>query len=293
MRRRARGLSSQCDKRDSGEVEGSGRAMPVLDVQADGCPGADEIRAALGHMAASEAFRGSPQLVAFLRYVVEATLRGDADRIKGYTIAVEALGRARRLRSADRSDRARGGDAPAPRAHALLRERRQARSGADRPAARQLRAGFRRDALPPARPAPLRAGSPRVDAAVALGRRQLALARGRRRARCCSARASTAGSISGSTSTRRTRRRRSSLAAPSRASDPARARRPAYPVVFVGRVPVGRRCRRRAAGGRSLRGKLRDALARFDEIAGHQRHAAGPIAPRARPMARQRRAITA
>ena len=45
-------------------------------------------------MAASEAFRGSPQLVAFLRYVVEATLRGEQDRIKGYTIAVEALGRA-------------------------------------------------------------------------------------------------------------------------------------------------------------------------------------------------------
>jgi tetratricopeptide (TPR) repeat protein len=45
-------------------------------------------------MAGSEAFRGSPQLVSFLRYVVEATLRGDSDRIKGYTIAVEALGRA-------------------------------------------------------------------------------------------------------------------------------------------------------------------------------------------------------
>src|SRR5262249_5295952 len=29
----------------------------------------------------------------FLRYVVAATLRGEADRIKGYTIAVEALGR--------------------------------------------------------------------------------------------------------------------------------------------------------------------------------------------------------
>ena len=58
------------------------------------CPNTDEIRAALEHMAASEAFRGSPQLVAFLRYVVEETLRGASDRIKGYTIAVEALGRA-------------------------------------------------------------------------------------------------------------------------------------------------------------------------------------------------------
>ena len=51
-------------------------------------------RAALEHMAISEAFRGSPQLVAFLRHVVEATLRGAGDRIKGHTIAVEALGRA-------------------------------------------------------------------------------------------------------------------------------------------------------------------------------------------------------
>src|SRR2546423_8245607 len=67
--------------------------MPILTAQIDACPNADEVRAALGHMAASEAFRGSPQLVAFLRYVVEATLRGKQDRIKGYTIAVEALGR--------------------------------------------------------------------------------------------------------------------------------------------------------------------------------------------------------
>jgi tetratricopeptide (TPR) repeat protein len=68
--------------------------MPGAEPQRDAGPCADEIRAALEHMAGSEAFRGSPQLVSFLRYVVEATLRGDSDRIKGYTIAVEALGRA-------------------------------------------------------------------------------------------------------------------------------------------------------------------------------------------------------
>jgi tetratricopeptide (TPR) repeat protein len=67
--------------------------MPGVGAQIDKIPCADEIRAALEHMAASDAFRGSPQLVAFLRYVVEATLRGTGDRIKGYTIAVEALGR--------------------------------------------------------------------------------------------------------------------------------------------------------------------------------------------------------
>jgi TolB-like protein len=67
--------------------------MPVLSAQADDPVGDGEIRLALERMAASEAFRGSPQLIAFLRYVVEATLGGQADRIKGYTIATEALGR--------------------------------------------------------------------------------------------------------------------------------------------------------------------------------------------------------
>jgi TolB-like protein len=60
---------------------------------AAGAPSVDEVRGALDRMLASEVFRGSPQLAAFLRYVVEATLRGEADRIKGYTIAIEALGR--------------------------------------------------------------------------------------------------------------------------------------------------------------------------------------------------------
>ena len=72
----------------------SGKTMSERDAHAAGLPDAEEVRAELAHMAASEAFRGSPQLVSFLRYVVEATLRGASDRIKGYTIAVEALGRA-------------------------------------------------------------------------------------------------------------------------------------------------------------------------------------------------------
>jgi hypothetical protein len=50
-------------------------------------------RAALDRLLASETFRGSPQLAAFLRFVVESTLRGDSARLKGYTIGVEALGR--------------------------------------------------------------------------------------------------------------------------------------------------------------------------------------------------------
>ncbi len=56
-------------------------------------PSGTEIRAALERVFASDMFRISPQLVAFLRFVVEATLGGEGERIKGYTIALEALGR--------------------------------------------------------------------------------------------------------------------------------------------------------------------------------------------------------
>ena len=53
----------------------------------------DEIRAAVQRVIASSSLRRSPRLVSFLCFVVEATLAGQADRIKGYWIAVEALGR--------------------------------------------------------------------------------------------------------------------------------------------------------------------------------------------------------
>jgi PAS domain S-box-containing protein len=54
-------------------------------------PSGTEIRAALGRMVASESFRTCPRLAAFLRFVIEATLRGESAHLKGYTIAVEAL----------------------------------------------------------------------------------------------------------------------------------------------------------------------------------------------------------
>lgn len=50
-------------------------------------------RAAAERVLASPSFQASPQLSAFLQFVVDATLSGQADRIKGYTIGVEALGR--------------------------------------------------------------------------------------------------------------------------------------------------------------------------------------------------------
>ncbi len=56
-------------------------------------PTAAEVRAQIERMAVSDAFRASPQLVAFLRFVVEAVLTGNSARIKGYTIGVEVLRR--------------------------------------------------------------------------------------------------------------------------------------------------------------------------------------------------------
>lgn len=52
-----------------------------------------EIIAALARVTSSARFRDSPQIVAFLNYVVDRSLAGKGDQIKGYTIAVEALGR--------------------------------------------------------------------------------------------------------------------------------------------------------------------------------------------------------
>src|SRR5215469_14192640 len=58
-----------------------------------GRPSAQEIRAALERVVASDVMRSSPQLTAFLRFVVDAVLEGNSDRIKGYVIAVEVLKR--------------------------------------------------------------------------------------------------------------------------------------------------------------------------------------------------------
>ncbi|MEL6946232.1 MAG: hypothetical protein AAFO73_01180 [Pseudomonadota bacterium] len=54
---------------------------------------ARRVRAALSSVLASEQFSSSAQLSDFLSFIVEKTLRGEADDIKAYTIAVDALGR--------------------------------------------------------------------------------------------------------------------------------------------------------------------------------------------------------
>lgn len=78
-----------------------GPSSPLTDLPAcaENCPGEpgapqrDEIREELGRIVASARFRSSLRLTGFITFVVEATLAGGAGKIKGYTIAVGALGR--------------------------------------------------------------------------------------------------------------------------------------------------------------------------------------------------------
>jgi tetratricopeptide (TPR) repeat protein len=68
------------------------RAMTSATSRHDGVPAA-EVRAQVQRMTASDVFASSPQLAAFLVFVVEAVLRGHGERLKGYTIGVEVLRR--------------------------------------------------------------------------------------------------------------------------------------------------------------------------------------------------------
>lgn len=53
----------------------------------------DEIKGALATILADDKFAAAPQMSAFLNYVVHQSLAGEADRIKAYTVAVDALGK--------------------------------------------------------------------------------------------------------------------------------------------------------------------------------------------------------
>ncbi|WP_439623590.1 adenylate cyclase [Shinella sp.] len=60
---------------------------------AAGLPGIEEIRTELDRILSSREFPGTGRAAAFLRYVVEETLAGRANRLKGYSIAIEVFGR--------------------------------------------------------------------------------------------------------------------------------------------------------------------------------------------------------
>lgn len=65
----------------------------ISDFPANDAPGAHEVRQQLARILAGAAFRDSLRLTRFLAFIVEATLAGHSERIKAYTVAVEALSR--------------------------------------------------------------------------------------------------------------------------------------------------------------------------------------------------------
>lgn len=57
------------------------------------CTETNEIEKALNNILSNGKFLASPQMSAFLSYVVKETMAGNAARIKAYTVAVDALGK--------------------------------------------------------------------------------------------------------------------------------------------------------------------------------------------------------
>jgi len=51
------------------------------------------VEAELNRLLQERKFAGAPQMSAFLKYIVRQTLNGDADRIKAYSVGVDALGK--------------------------------------------------------------------------------------------------------------------------------------------------------------------------------------------------------
>jgi len=67
--------------------------MASVSPRPGGHPPPHDVRAQIQRMSASDIFATSPQLTAFLAFIVEAVLRGHGERLKGYTIGVEVLRR--------------------------------------------------------------------------------------------------------------------------------------------------------------------------------------------------------
>ncbi len=77
---------------------GQGRTSPAkasrsTPGQNDLGPRADAVLGSLKHILNSPEFKSAPQLQAFLHFVVDAALNDQTEKLKGITIAVEALGR--------------------------------------------------------------------------------------------------------------------------------------------------------------------------------------------------------
>jgi TolB-like protein/tetratricopeptide (TPR) repeat protein len=70
-----------------------GPSLTILSPVAQRAAGADDVRAELERILSNPRFQGSEKRRAFLRFIVEEALAGRADRLKGYTVAVEVFGR--------------------------------------------------------------------------------------------------------------------------------------------------------------------------------------------------------
>jgi TolB-like protein len=67
--------------------------VTVPDKFASQAPSADDVHAELARVLSNPHFQASEKRRAFLRYIIEETLAGRADRLKGYSIAVSVFGR--------------------------------------------------------------------------------------------------------------------------------------------------------------------------------------------------------
>lgn len=100
MHAAARTGRHRTDRRDqdgqteTGPLARSGAIETPPVERSDGPVCSDEtVRAALVNALESPEFRSAPQLRSFLDFIVHAALENNQEKIKGYTIAVEALGR--------------------------------------------------------------------------------------------------------------------------------------------------------------------------------------------------------
>lgn len=67
--------------------------VTILSSVAQQAPAADDVRAELERILSSPRFQASEKRRAFLRFIVEETLSGRANRLKGYTVAIDVFGR--------------------------------------------------------------------------------------------------------------------------------------------------------------------------------------------------------
>lgn len=100
MHAAARTGRHRTDRRDQDEQTETGplarsSAIETSPVERSDGPGCSDesVRAALVSALESPEFRSAPQLRSFLDFIVHAALEDNQEKIKGYTIAVEALGR--------------------------------------------------------------------------------------------------------------------------------------------------------------------------------------------------------